>query len=92
MTDKIKDALAYLERVPFPEMELGADGTIWTEGGLKVATMNLRDLTLPQAFAFASAFIAAGEALAEHEAATDTTWHERRTMLPDGDARKEGGK
>lgn len=21
----------------------------------------------------------------------DTTWHERRTMLPDGDARKEGG-
>ena len=29
-------------------------------------------------------------ALAEHEAATDTTWHERRTMLPDGDARKGG--
>lgn len=26
-------------------------------------------------------------ALAEYEAATDTTWHERRTMLPDGDAR-----
>lgn len=64
MTDKIKDAQAYLQRVPFPEMELGSDGTIWTKEGMKVATLNLRDLTLPQAFAIASAFIAAGEALA----------------------------
>ena len=64
MSGRIKEAREYLARVPLPEMELGSDGTIWTKEGMKVATMNLRDLTLPQAFAFASAFIAAGDALA----------------------------
>ncbi len=67
---KFNDAMGYLEKVPFPEMELGQDGTIWTTGNkdnppMKVATMNLKDLTLPEAFAFASAFIAAGEAIAK---------------------------
>ncbi len=68
MSDRIKDACGYLSRVPFPEMQLGPDGTIWTlptqdAKAMKVATLNLKEMTLLQAFAVASAFIAAGEAL-----------------------------
>ena len=73
MSDRIEYARGYLAKVPFPEMEIGAGGTIWTKAGVKVATLNLRDLTLPEAFAFASAFVAAGEAIAALEA------HEKET-------------
>lgn len=59
----IQKAQDYLERVPFPEMALGADGRIVAADGRVVCTMNLRDLTLTEAFAFANAFIAAGAAL-----------------------------
>ena len=76
MDDKIADAKAYLTKVPFPEMHLGPDGTIWAKPNqdrqaVLVATMNLRDLTLTEAFAFASAFIASGEALCRAPTGTD---------------------
>lgn len=63
---KLQDAIDYTRRVPFPQMELGAAGAIVADGKL-VATINLKDWTLTEAFAFASAFIAAGEALAALE-------------------------
>lgn len=63
MSDKVRIAQEALARVPFPQMHLGSDGTIWTDDGMKVATMNLRDLTLSQAYVFALAFVASGEAL-----------------------------
>lgn len=70
MDSKIDEALAYLRKVPFPEMELGAGGTIWTKASpdrpaVKVATLNLRmdGPTVLEAVAYGTAFIAAGEAL-----------------------------
>ena len=71
---KLQNAIDYASRVPLPQMEMGAAGTIMANGKV-VATMNLQDLTLTEAFAFASAFIAAGEALdlIEHLAPTRAT-------------------
>ena len=68
MSDRVKAAIECLSKVPFPEMELGPGGTIWTKPtsnkpSMKVATLNLRAMTLPEAWAWGSAFIAAGEAL-----------------------------
>ena len=63
MGKKTEDASDYMRRVAFPAMELGAAGAIVDTDGRLIATMNLKDLTLTEAFAFASAFIAAGEAL-----------------------------
>lgn len=63
MSAKVLEAQHLLARVPFPEMELGADGRIVALDGLVICTMNLKGLTLTEAFAFAKAFIAAGEAL-----------------------------
>ncbi len=63
MIAKILEAQHLLARVPFPDMELGANGQIIAADGRVVCTMNLKHLTLPEAFAFAKAFIAAGEAL-----------------------------
>ena len=60
---KLQTALDYMRSVPFPQMELGAAGAIVADGRI-IATMNLKDLTLTEAFTFASAFIAAGDALA----------------------------
>ena len=64
MGDAVQEAMEYFARVPFPEMALGADGKIVAADGRLICTMNLRDLTLTEAFAFAKAFVAAGEALA----------------------------
>jgi hypothetical protein len=61
--DKVVEAKRLLSDVPFPEMMLGANGTIVAHDGRLVCTMNLRDLTMPEAFAFAKAFVAAGEAI-----------------------------
>lgn len=71
MSDKIRGAAECLARVPFPEMELGPNGTIWTKPAdgrkpVRVATLNLRGLTLPEAWAFGTAFIASGEAISSH--------------------------
>ncbi len=63
VSGKVSEAQDLLARIPFPPMELGADGRIVALDGRIICTMNLKGLTLPEAFAFAKAFIAAGEAL-----------------------------
>jgi len=63
MTSKVEEARRLLVKVPFPDMTLAANGEIVAQDGRVVCTMNLVDLSLTEAFTFATAFIAAAEAI-----------------------------
>ncbi len=67
MTPEVEDAARRSVLVAFPKMSLGPGGKIVADDGRVVCTMNLKDWTLPEAFAFASAFIAAGALLDERK-------------------------